>query len=133
MRQDGRHKFTARRLEESSVRGLNGKRVLITGGAGGIGTATARRFLDEGARVAVIDRDEAACRRIEKALPALDGILRADVARAESVARAFEELDARLGGLDVLINNAGVSIRHPFKEITPEQWKKVLDINLFGV
>lgn len=115
------------------MRGLSGKRVLITGGAGGIGAATAKRFLDEGARVMVLDRDEAACLRLESSLPTLDGLLQADVASPASVARAFEELDARLGGVDVLINNAGISIRHSFMDITPDEWRAVMDVNLNGI
>ncbi len=115
------------------MRGLSGKRVLITGGAGGIGAATAKRFLDEGARVMVLDRDEAACRRLGSSLPALNGLLQADVASPASVARAFEELDARLGGVDVLINNAGISIRHSFMDITPDEWRTVMDVNLNGI
>jgi NAD(P)-dependent dehydrogenase (short-subunit alcohol dehydrogenase family) len=81
----------------------------------------------------VLDRDEAACQRIAHALPALDCIIRADVTNPESVARAFDELDARLGGLDILINNAGISIRQLFVDITPEQWRTVIDANLNGV
>lgn len=115
------------------MRGLSGKRVLITGGAGGIGAVTAKRFLDEGARVMVLDRDEAACLRLETSLPTLDGLLQADVASPASVARAFEELDARLGGVDILINNAGISIRHSFMDITPDEWRTVMDVNLNGI
>jgi len=115
------------------MRGLSGKRVLITGGAGGIGTATAKRFLDEGARVMVLDRDEAACHRLGKSLHALDGLIQADVANPASVARAFEELDARLSGVDILINNAGISIRHSFMDITPDEWCTVMDVNLNGI
>ncbi len=115
------------------MRGLKGKRVLITGGAGGIGFATAKRFLEEGSRVAILDRDEAACRRARKELPGLSGTLLADVSDDRLVARAFDELDALFGGLDVLINNAGISIRHPFMEITPEQWRTVVSVNLNGV
>ena len=115
------------------MRGLSGKRVLITGGAGGIGAATAKRFLDEGARVMVLDRDEAACRRLGSSLPALDGLLQADVASPASVARALEELDAQMGGVDVLINNAGISIRHSFMDITPDEWRTVMDVNLNGI
>ncbi len=115
------------------MRGLKGKRVLITGGAGGIGAATAARFLEEGARVVVLDSDEAACQRIERELPALEKSIRADVSLPESVKQAFAELGARLGGLDVLINNAGISIRHTFLEITPQEWQRVIDINLNGV
>jgi meso-butanediol dehydrogenase/(S,S)-butanediol dehydrogenase/diacetyl reductase len=115
------------------MRGLKDKRVLITGGAGGIGTATAVRFLDEGARVVVLDRDEAACERIGHELPSLQRIIRADVADPAAVERAFKELDDLFGGLDVLINNAGISVRKPFRDITPGQWRAVLDVNLNGV
>jgi len=115
------------------MRGLKDKRVLITGGAGGIGTATARRFLDEGSRVVVLDRDETACQRIRRDLPTLQGIIDADVSDARAVQRALAELDDLLGGLDVLINNAGISIRKPFMDITPEQWRAVIDVNLNGM
>jgi NAD(P)-dependent dehydrogenase (short-subunit alcohol dehydrogenase family) len=91
------------------MRGLEDKRVLITGGAGGIGSATASRFLEERSRVVVLDRDEAALARLESELPALSGSINADVSNADDVAQGFEELDELLGGLDVLINNAGIS------------------------
>ncbi|UCH71169.1 MAG: SDR family oxidoreductase, partial [Candidatus Bathyarchaeota archaeon] len=115
------------------MRGLRGKRVLITGGAGGIGAATAKRFLEEGARVVVLDCSEQALRRIEKSLPSLSGTVSADVSDADAVARAFSELDELLGGLDVLINNAGISAQRPFTEITPEQWRRMIDVNLNGM
>ena len=115
------------------MRGLKDKRVLITGGASGIGAATAARFLEEGARVVVLDRDDAARRHIERDLPALSGTIGADVSDAEAVARAFEELDDLWQGLDVLINNAGISVRKPFMEITPQQWREVIDVNLNGM
>lgn len=115
------------------MRGLKDKRVLITGGAGGIGTATAKRFLEEGSRVVVLDYDEEANARIEDELPSLSGTINADVSDADAVARAFRELENITGGLDVLINNAGISIRHKFMDITPEEWRKVLDVNLTGV
>jgi NAD(P)-dependent dehydrogenase (short-subunit alcohol dehydrogenase family) len=107
--------------------------VLITGGAGGIGTVTAARFLEEGARVVVLDRDSAALGRVGAELPALSGAIRADVTDPVQVAAAFEELDSLLGGLDVLINNAGISIRHNFLAITPQEWRSVIDVNLNGV
>jgi meso-butanediol dehydrogenase/(S,S)-butanediol dehydrogenase/diacetyl reductase len=115
------------------MRGLKNKRILITGGAGGIGTATAKRFLEEGSRVVVLDYDEEAITRIEDELPSLSGVINADVSDPVAVARAFHELDELVGGLDVLINNAGISIRHGFMDITPEEWRKVLDVNLSGV
>lgn len=115
------------------MRGLAGKRVLITGGASGIGAATAARFLNEGARVAVLDRDPQAGERIAKELPAISAILRADVTVPAEVHRAFEEAITRMGGVDVVINNAGISIRHHFVDITPEEWNRVLNVNLTGI
>jgi len=115
------------------MRGLGNKRVLITGGAGGIGTATAARFLEEGSRVVVLDRDPEALARLASQLPALSGTVCADVSDPDDVARAFAEMADLAGGLDILINNAGISIRHGFLEITPEDWQAVLDVNLGGV
>jgi meso-butanediol dehydrogenase/(S,S)-butanediol dehydrogenase/diacetyl reductase len=115
------------------MRGLKDKRVLITGGAGGIGAATAQRFLEEGARVAVFDRDEAAGLRLKQELPGLEALIYADVADPGSVTGAFDRLDAQMGGLDILINNAGISIRQPFMDITPGQWQTVLAVNLNGI
>jgi len=96
------------------VNGLEGKRVVVTGGTSGIGEATCRRFRDEGADVISI---------------ALDGEIECDVADRDQVAAAFE----RVGDLDVLVANAGISIRAPFLEIREEDWRRVLDVNLTGV
>ena len=115
------------------MKGLKDKRVVITGGAGGIGSATAARFLEEGARVIIMDMDQEACQRIENEMPELEKSIICDVSSPDSVKQAFEELKERLGGLDILINNAGISIRHKFIDITPEEWKRVIDINLNGV
>ena len=115
------------------MRGLTGKRVLITGGASGIGAATAARFLEEGARVCVLDRDAAARERIARELPGLAGAIAGDVGRLEEVQAAFGEAGMRMGGVDVLINNAGISIRHRFLDITAEEWDRVMRVNLTGV
>jgi len=115
------------------VRGLNDKRVLITGGAGGIGSVTAARFLAEGARVAVLDCDGPALGRLGRELPGLSGAISADVSDPGAVACAFEQLEQILGGLDILINNAGISVRQPFVDITPDQWRRVIDVNLGGI
>ncbi|HUW10548.1 MAG TPA: SDR family oxidoreductase, partial [Anaerolineae bacterium] len=115
------------------MRGLKDKRVLITGGAGAIGAATAARFLEEGSRVVLLDRDEAALERIEGELATLSGSINADVSDAEAVGWAFKELDELLAGVDVLINNAGISIRHRFLDISPQEWREVMEVNLNGV
>lgn len=115
------------------MRGLKDKRVLITGGASGIGAATAARFLEEGSRVCVLDRDGTACKKIRQDLSTLDGTVIADVADLKQVETAFADATRMMGGVDVLINNAGISIRHKFLEITPEEWDKVLAVNLTGV
>jgi NAD(P)-dependent dehydrogenase (short-subunit alcohol dehydrogenase family) len=121
-------------LKEYAMRGLADKRVLITGGASGIGAATVKRFLEEGSRVAVLDNDEEGCRRIEKEAPGLSGTITCDVSDPEAVKRAFIELDELFGGLDVLINNAGISIRYPdVTEIPVEKWQQVINVNLNGV
>jgi meso-butanediol dehydrogenase / (S,S)-butanediol dehydrogenase / diacetyl reductase len=115
------------------MRGLKDKRVLITGGASGIGAATAARFLEEGSRVCVLDRDEKACEHIRHELPQLGETIIADVTDLMQVEAAFAEAIRLMDGVDVLINNAGISIRHKFLEITPEEWEKVISVNLTGM
>ena len=115
------------------MRGLNNKRVLITGGASGIGAATAARFLEEGSQVVVLDRDEKGRSAIQRQLPKLAGAVAADVSKLDQVQSAFSEAVRLMGAVDVLINNAGISIRHNFLEITPEEWDRTLAVNLTGV
>jgi len=130
------------------MRGLTGKRVLITGGASGIGAATAARFLEEGAQVCVLDRDAAACERIKHELrgvgdgriseadvfsAGLTSAIIADVSDLMQVEAAFAEAIRLMDGVDVLINNAGISVRHKFLDITPEEWERVMAVNLTGV
>jgi len=115
------------------MRGLSGKRVLITGGASGIGAATAARFLEEGSAVVVLDRDPKGRKHIQTQLPKLAGVVDADVSKLAQVESAFAEAVKMMGGVDVLINNAGISIRHNFLDITPEEWDKIIAVNLTGV
>jgi NAD(P)-dependent dehydrogenase (short-subunit alcohol dehydrogenase family) len=108
------------------VQRLQGKRVVVTGGTSGIGAATARRFLEEGARVVSLSRAP------EEHVAGLAAEIHVDVADPAQVADAFARVDNVLGGLDVLVANAGISIRHPFLEITADDWQRVLDVNLSG-
>jgi NAD(P)-dependent dehydrogenase (short-subunit alcohol dehydrogenase family) len=112
---------------------LQHKRVLITGGASGIGAATAARFLEEGSRVCILDRDAPACAAIRRQLPGIAEAIVADVTDLMQVEAAFADAVRVMDGVDVLINNAGISIRHNFLDITPEEWDKVIAVNLTGV
>jgi len=114
------------------MRGLDGRKVVITGGASGIGAATAARFLEEGARVCVLDRDAPGNEKILRELPRLSGALTCDVSEIGQVEESFGQCVKLMGGVEVLINNAGISIRHPFLAITPAEWARVLSVNLTG-
>ena len=115
------------------MRGLEKKRVVVTGGASGIGAATAARFLEEGAEVVVLDRDREAGKRLATELPDIAGVVLCDVSELTQVQSAIREAIEIMGGIDVLINNAGISIRHDFLDITSEEWEKVIGVNLNGV
>jgi len=115
------------------MRGLKDRRVLITGGASGIGAATAARFLEEGSLVSVLDRDPGALARVREELPSLAAGIRGDVSDLKQVQSAFAEAISAMGAVDVLINNAGISIRHNFLDITPREWDTVVAVNLTGV
>jgi meso-butanediol dehydrogenase/(S,S)-butanediol dehydrogenase/diacetyl reductase len=115
------------------MRGLKNKRILVTGGASGIGAATAVRFMEEGGHVVVLDCDEKALRSFNDLHPELKGTILADVSDHDAVVGAFQELGEMIAGLDILINNAGISIRHPLMEISPQEWRNVIDVNLNGV
>ncbi|WET76268.1 SDR family NAD(P)-dependent oxidoreductase [Amycolatopsis sp. QT-25] len=108
-------------------------RVLVTGGASGIGAAIVRRFVDDGADVAILDRDENALAQALRDEPRIAFGLTADVADAGAVRAAFEDLDRHWSGLDVLFNNAGISARATFLETTEDQVRNTFSVNLTGV
>jgi 2-hydroxycyclohexanecarboxyl-CoA dehydrogenase len=109
--------------------------VVVTGGGGGIGGATCRRFAAEGARVAVFDRDLDAAEKAAGAIRDQGGTARAfrcDITDRASVDAAVAEAGAQLGPIDVLVNNAGWDVFRPFTKTEPAQWDQLIAINLTG-
>jgi NAD(P)-dependent dehydrogenase (short-subunit alcohol dehydrogenase family) len=113
---------------------FDGKVVIVTGGALGIGRATSLPFAAEGASVAVADVDEAAGQRTVGEMPAGRGLfVHADVAKAAECQRVVAEAVARFGGLDVLFNNVGIQPRESYANVedqTEAMWDRILDVNL---
>jgi 3-oxoacyl-[acyl-carrier protein] reductase len=116
---------------------LSGKIAVVTGGTRGIGRAIAMRLLREGASVAL-------CGRAAENVDAVVGEWKhgaggqvfgevADVSKLEDVRRFFDNVEARFGGIDFLINNAGIGIFKSVAELTPEEWHRTIDLNLSGV
>jgi NAD(P)-dependent dehydrogenase (short-subunit alcohol dehydrogenase family) len=89
--------------------------------------------LEEGAIVAVLDSNPAAVTKLRDEVPGLSAVLIADVADRTQVQQTFASLVFTLGGLDVVINNAGISVRHEFLNVSCEEWNRVLAVNLSGV
>ncbi len=110
------------------------KTALVTGAARGIGLATAKRFLAEGWRVALLDIDGDNLQRTFKAIgkPDVTIAITCDVADPAGVARALDTVAQKFGRLDALVNNAGIAIFKPILEVTYEDWSRVLAVNLTG-
>ena len=111
---------------------LDGKAALVTGGAGGIGSATARLFQAEGARVAILDRDPDGLARARDAIGGEVLTVAADIAVEAEAERAVAEAVSGLGALSVLVNNAGVREYGPLAEADAESWRRIVDVNLMG-
>jgi 3-oxoacyl-[acyl-carrier protein] reductase len=116
---------------------LHGKIAVVTGGTRGIGRAIAKLLLTEGATVALCGRDREQAERAAQELAAETGGTAAgcaaNVANPDDVAALFRFADDRFGGLDILINNAGVGIFRPAGELSIEEWQRVIETNLNGV
>lgn len=110
---------------------LENKVAIITGGAAGIGEATARKFTEEGAKVVIWDLDEIKGKALANELGATFAkVNTANYAEIEAAAKAVNE---KLGRIDILINNAGITRDSSVKKMTIEQWQQVIDVNLSGV
>lgn len=112
---------------------LFGKTAIITAGAGGIGLAIAKRFVDYGASVCICDIDEESLTAASAAMPGAM-IVRADVSKASDVGHLFETFMKKFDRLDILVNNAGVSgPTKPVDEITDAEWHATMDVNITGM
>lgn len=120
------------KLGEADVRGLKDRVIILTGGAGGIGRATAGRLAEEGAKVAILDLngDGAATAAAEIGNGAIG--IGLDIADQQAVIAAVDRVEAELGAVGGLVNNAGWDKMVPFLKSDAELWKRIVDVNLFG-
>lgn len=117
------------------MRNLSGKTVIVTGGGGGIGGATCRRFAEEGAKVAVFDMNLAAAEKVAADIRAAGGeasAFQCDITQRDQVDAAVQAAEATLGPIAVLVNNAGWDVFKPFTKTVPAEWDKLIAINLTG-
>lgn len=115
---------------------LLGKTAIITGGAKGIGKATAQKFMEEGAAVAIWDINEQEGQKTVTELKVIGGNLRfykVNTSDIDMVMHAVELVQSDFGSIDILVNNAGITRDASLGKMTPEQWQQVIDVNLTGV
>jgi 2-hydroxycyclohexanecarboxyl-CoA dehydrogenase len=114
------------------MRGLQDKVAIVTGGGGGIGGATCRRFADAGTTTAVFDIDADAAERLASTIGDKAIAVACDITDHAAVSTAVAAVEARYGGIDILVNNAGWDVFRLFKDSTPADWQKLIAINLIG-
>ena len=130
-------------LRRAGMPGLRGKNVLITGGTSGIGQATAVRFAEHGANIAInylaapceaaaTEEQVVACLQKVQQHGVRDVLVRGDVSHEQDVVRMVREASERLGGLDVLVNNAGIQISRPSEQLASAEFDRVLGVDLRG-
>lgn len=113
---------------------LQGKKAIITGGGRGIGKAIAEALAAEGAHVGLIGRSEEHIKAVTENLGEVKtAYAAADVSSLEDVTAAVNKVKEELGGIDILINNAGIAKFGGFMDLDPEEWKHIIDVNLMGV
>ena len=123
-------------MKENKIQdGIAGKAAIVTGATRGIGRAIAERLLREGARVAICGVDAG---RVDGAAREMAGLGEvfgavADVSKLEDVRRFMGGVEERFGGVDILVNNAGAGVFRSVAELAPEEWEKMLGLNLTGV
>jgi len=117
------------------MRGLKDKVAIITGAAGGIGRSLVQRFLEEGARVAALDLNQAGLDELKTQFQQYANqltLVQLDITDHAAVAQAVQKIHADLKQIDILVNNAGWDVAKQFVETTPELWDKLIAINLKG-
>lgn len=118
------------------MKGLENKVIIVTGGAGGIGSATCRRLAAEGAKVAIFDMNLDAANALADEIKAQNGhaiAIQCDITQNDVVNQAVTQVETELGPIDGLVNNAGFDIFKPFIKSEPQEWDKLIQINLVGM
>jgi NAD(P)-dependent dehydrogenase (short-subunit alcohol dehydrogenase family) len=113
--------------------GLSGKRALVTGGSMGIGKAVALALAAEGCRVAIAARGREALAHAAKEIGAAALVVPADCTKPEDIRRMVQEVVARFGGLDILVNSVGAAKSGRFLELSDDDWRESLELKLFGI
>ena len=117
------------------MQGLKGKTIIVTGGGGGIGGATCKRLAQEGAKLAVLDRDLGAAQKTAAQITEAGGTalaLACDITQRSEIDAALAQIEAQLGPVDVLVNNAGWDVFKPFTQTNEQEWERLIAINLTG-
>lgn len=117
------------------MKGLNDRVVVVTGGAGGIGASICRRLSQEGARIAILDLNEKGAQELSEELSQSgnpSAAYKVDISDYAQVESAIEDVELKLGPIDVLVNNAGWDHAARFVDTSPELWQKIIAINLVG-
>ena len=112
---------------------LTAKIAVITGASSGIGAAAARLLVEEGAHVILVARRVERLQELAAELGDSATVMQVDVADAAAVTSMFATIKSRFGGVDLLFNNAGLGINSPFESSDPDDWKSMIDVNLYGV
>ncbi len=122
-------------IDLASMR-FKGKRVIVTGGGSGIGRATAEAFLKEGARVSIFDISDKGGKKVVAELKKMghDPLLFVgDVSKASDVKRMVRGAASKMGGVDVLFNNAGILVEGSVEKVSEKDWDRIMDVNVKGV
>lgn len=118
------------------MKGLKNKVVIVTGGAGGIGSATCRRLVEEGAKVAIFDMNVQAAEKLAAEINNQNGqalAVQCDITQSDKVEQAVQRIEVAFGPVDGLVNNAGWDIFKPFIKSNSQEWNKLIQINLIGM